>query len=288
MLRNKRKYPYILALIILISAGALAFLEIRGIQIRKPDTAEYYPLVSLNSNIEGSEIQYKYNDALPFSYSFSHLPYQADIYQTAYTQVGEGVAGKISDSAYLYIGEYDGTITTGLTKVLDELPTIVSEEYNRNGSYITPKATNTGYINKIPATNTFAVITVAKNVSTETEEYFICVLDIVDSIKQKGMLIASLVDGSSDSAKDYAKELVETVAYTLRENHSFTELQDAGEKVSETETEEDESSYSNLVAKGVQIEVNKPNKDKVEDTGNKKEDTNSSEPVSPETVSSFV
>jgi len=261
VLRNKRKiYPYIFLVLIVISIGALVFLQMRGIKITSPQKEEYYPLVSLSTNIEGSDIAYTYNENLPLNYTFSYLPYQLDIHQAAYSQVGDGVAGKISDSAYLYVGEYDKQQSVGLTKVLDEFPTAIHSSYNRNGSYITPKATNRGYLKEMTVDNTFAVISMATMDSNKVKENYICVLDIQNEEKQRGIIIAGLVDGNSDSAKDYAKSIVESVALTLRENKSFVDK--LPEKTTEKEEEKEENpSYENLVVQGVEVDITKPKKE---------------------------
>ncbi len=255
MLKNKRS-PYLWIILILVSLAALIYLGLRGTGSRVTEE-EYNPIAQLA--IEKSE-SYVDMVPLPLTYTFSSMPYMIDVLQSAYSQTPHGIAGVISDGTYLYVGEYATKEGTGLNLTLDELPMFFVKGYNRSGSFITPKAQATGYLQGFGTNYCFCSIQAAG--ADGSKEYLAAVLDL-KSEDENGVVVAVMIDGKGKEKRTYAMESAMSIASTIRENPEF-ETADTKEQNKEPA----EINPATLVAEGVEIKVAEPAKRPENEEGN--------------------
>lgn len=224
MIRNKRrKAPWIIAAAIVVSGAALTIIGMKGITVM--EKSDYYPTEELSLDAGSSYMEYVMSEDLPLTYQFSSLGYKVDIPQAAYVTTDSGIAAALTENAYVYVAEkakVDDEGEAGMSTVISELPTVITNSYNRNGSYIEPKVNSSGYINGFGTTYSFNLARIAVT-SGESKECYIAayILSIGDQDKQ--IIIAAATTGSSDAAKDYIKNTAKSIAATIRENADFIE-----------------------------------------------------------------
>lgn len=224
MIRNKRrKAPWIIAAAIVVSGAALTIIGVKGITVM--EKSDYYPTEELSLDAGSSYMEYVMSEDLPLTYQFSSLGYKVDIPQAAYVTTDSGIAAVLTENAYVYVAEkakVDDEGEAGMSTVISELPTVITNSYNRNGSYIEPKVNSGGYINGFGTAYSFNLARIAVT-SGESKECYIAAYIFSIGDQDKQIIIAAATTGSSDVAKDYIKNTAKSIAATIRENADYIE-----------------------------------------------------------------
>ena len=250
MLRNKRS-PYVMVIAILVSLSVLILLGIKGAGGMKHEE-EYEPVAQLSADREQSYFE---PTPLPLTYSFTSMPYKVDVMQAAYSQAQHGIAGIISDGAFLYVGEYSTKEGTGLTVTLDDLPGNFINDYNRSGSFITPKMQSSGYLQGFGTDYCFCQLSIAG--TGAAKDYMAAVFDI-HAEDEKGVVVAVMIDSKSRKKKAYAMESAMAVASTIREDTEWAEHNESRGNQAALGLQDEERAA--LVAEGIAVEMVEPEK----------------------------
>lgn len=217
MIRNRRrsKAPFIIGGVIVAASAVLIYLNFNPIKPMQKE--EYFPQGSL---CETADMQFTYASAgsLDMMYAFQTTAFKTGIPNAAYSQLPSGIGAKLNNTQYVYIGAYEENVGA-LATVLDEAPTLIGDNYNRNGSHAEIKASDKGYINGREADYQFVLI--SADFGGVIKEYYAAYYSIDTTDEEYGICICSITEGTNDGAKNLCVSWIDTISASIIGNPDF-------------------------------------------------------------------
>jgi len=218
MIKNRRrsKAPFIIGGVIVVASAALIYLNFNPIKPKEKE--EYFPQGSL-CEAKGMEFLYQNAGKLDLTYAFQTTAYKMGIPAAAYSELPSGVGAKVNDTQYVYIGSYkvsDGALAT----VLNEVPLLISDNYNRNGSHAETKISNSGYIYDYSTDYQFVTIS-ADFGSGATKDYYAAYYSIDTADEEYSICVCSLTEGTNDGSKNLCVSWIDTISASIIGNPDF-------------------------------------------------------------------
>lgn len=271
MIKNRRrisKVPFIIGGVIVVATGILLYLNFNP--IKPAPKEEYFPSGSLCEEA-GKEFTYKQAGSLDLSYAFQTTAYKIGIPNAPYTQLESGAGAKINNTQYVYVGAYDSS-TSALATVLNEVPLIMSESYNRNGSHAEVKVTATGYVNEYNAEYGFIIL--SADFIGSTKNYYAAYYSLMTNDESYNICICSVTEATSDTAKDLCVSWIDTMAASLSENKEYVEPQTVADiEEDEKPTSDNNNTPAPSIDDITEIDEIETVEDETEETENTSENT---------------